>query len=430
MTTVEIYSPALGPRLRYIGDFIFKTVLNADAVSYIDQPEFKAPIRIAYTTASIPNAFHIVPCGLLEEQGLRHQPIQVIQYENLPAFFASDGRDLPFDILSVAFFLLTRYEEYLPGLRDEHNRFAASYSTASHLGILQLPYIDMWAGRWADLLRSHFNTRLRYRSEYSASISVDVDFPFAFKGRTFSAHTLLLAKDLSRLEKERFFARLQYMGTGKDPYDTFDEIITAAANSNLPLMFFCQTGDRGKYDKNILPDHAVYKELLQKLTARCRIGMHPSYQSADQPRRLLEERERLEQVLDHKIFDSRQHYIRTKTPDSYRKLNETGIIHDYSMGYVDQPGFRASTSRSFRFYDVEKDQITPLMLHPFAVMDSVFVNHLLVGKQKAVQMTQEIIERIRETRGHAHAVFHNPILSRRFEWKDWPDFFYKILEIL
>jgi hypothetical protein len=430
MAEIQIYTPNPGPRLKYIAHFIFREVLGAARVEIISQPQFTAPVRINYSDTALEGTFQITPFGLLSEKGLRLQPLHAMEYEGISIFFPVAGGNLPFDFFSAAFFLLSRYEEYLPGLRDEHNRFAAAYSTASHLGFLQLPYIDLWAGKLAARLSEFFHTPLTFNNKYSAALSIDVDFPYAFKGHNTRGQTLRLMKDVAKMNSEASGARIKFMKKGKDPFDTFDALCDAAKAARLPIAFFCQTGDQGPYDRNLHPKNPVYASLLRKLAKEHQVGLHPSYKSADEPHRLLEEKERLETALSQKIHTTRQHYIRIKTPEYYRKLIEINITHDYSMGYVRQPGFRASTSRSFKFYDVEKDLETPLTIHPFVLMDSIFVNHLLVGETKALQLSKAIIAEVKRTQGVAHIVFHNPVLSETFEWKGWSGYFYKVLESL
>jgi hypothetical protein len=430
MLNLQIYCTEVTPRLRYISAFVFTEILNIDTVEFITTPDFTAPLRICYHTTSEEGAFHIVPFGLLSEKGLRLQPLQSMEFEEECIFFPVGNGDLPFDFLSAAFFLLSRYEEYLPGLRDEHQRFPAAYSTAMHMGFLHRPYIDVWAGKIAQRLSTMFNLSIGYRGRYNAQISIDVDFPFAFKGRSKKALGLRLVKDVVKWRSELARERIKYLKTGQDPYDTFAHIDQRAITKNLPLTYFCQTGNNGKYDHNLLPSNPAYTQLIRHIGEQHNIGLHPSYQSVDRPGLLLEERERLESVLQHKVFAARQHYIRVKTPDYYRHLLEIGITDDYSMGYVQQVGFRASTARSFLFYDLEKENVTSLRLHPFISMDSVFIYHLQTGSDKALQISRLLIEEAKKVEGTAHTVFHNPVLSDCFEWQGWSGYFDQLTEML
>ena len=45
------------------------------------------------------------------------------------------------------------------------------------------------------------------------------------------------------------------------------------------------------------------------------------------------------------------------------------------MGYPDTIGFRASTCTPFLFYDLDFEVQTPLMIHPYQLMDFSLLKH-------------------------------------------------------
>jgi hypothetical protein len=54
----------------------------------------------------------------------------------MPVFCQRQIGDLPFDPLAATFYLVSRYEEYLPFIPDEHGRFPAKQSFAFSNGFL------------------------------------------------------------------------------------------------------------------------------------------------------------------------------------------------------------------------------------------------------------------------------------------------------
>ena len=66
-------------------------------------------------------------------------------FEDVPIFFISNNNsDLPFDPFAASFYLISRYEEYLPCVKDQHDRYPATNSLAYQEGFLQQPVVDKW----------------------------------------------------------------------------------------------------------------------------------------------------------------------------------------------------------------------------------------------------------------------------------------------
>ena len=89
-----------------------------------DKEEFMAHTgaKLNYSTGRLSeNEFFIRPHGLLFETGIREQPLTGLIFWK-PAFFQTSG-DFAFDIFAASFYLVSRYEEYLPFQPDSYGRF-------------------------------------------------------------------------------------------------------------------------------------------------------------------------------------------------------------------------------------------------------------------------------------------------------------------
>ena len=73
---------------------------------------------------------------------------------------------------------------------------------------------------------------------------------------------------------------------------------------------------------------------------------------------------RLKIITNQEVLLSRFHFLRINLPGSYRNLSATGILEDYSMGFHDEPGFRAGIASPFLFYDVTDDTVTNVRVYP------------------------------------------------------------------
>jgi hypothetical protein len=87
------------------------------------------------------NELHVVPNGLLFQNTIVLCKPTIIRGESIPLFLKGDGiREDVFDPFAATFYLVTRYEEYLPFVADRHQRFEASESVLLNKGCLNGPW--------------------------------------------------------------------------------------------------------------------------------------------------------------------------------------------------------------------------------------------------------------------------------------------------
>ncbi|MFN2440060.1 MAG: polysaccharide deacetylase family protein [Chitinophagaceae bacterium] len=161
-----------------------------------------------------------------------------------------------------------------------------------------------------------------------------------------------------------------------------------------------------------------------------KIGLHPSWQSNDQLLLIEKEKNRLENIASKKVSASRQHYIRLSLPQTYRQLIQAGINNDYSMGYGSINGFRASITTSFYWYDLDKEEQTSLLIHPFCFMDAnAFFEQKLTAEQAFNEMLS-YYKTIKNVNGQMITIWHNTFLGTDRMFKGWREAYEKFIEIV
>ncbi|HRH35800.1 MAG TPA: polysaccharide deacetylase family protein, partial [Catalimonadaceae bacterium] len=208
------------------------------------------------------------------------------------------------------------------------------------------------------------------------------------------------------------------LGIRKDPYDTFDEILEWLDEQKKQATFFVWVGDYGPQDKGLNWKNPHIRNLVRRLAKNHQIGLHPSYRAFDEPNRLQKEKERLESIAGISITHSRFHFLRFKIPASYNQLIESGFEWDHSLGYSNAFGFRAATSRSFRFYDLNKEASTSLKIQPFSLMDSTAFYELKLDQHEWIAKTIHFRQMLKVLNGHLNVVMHNDVSFFRYK----PDF--------
>ena len=150
-----IYTHKVTHRNKYIFNLIFKDILSIDFKMTSDVEEFKKhdDAKLSYTNNAIADEVFFISRNLLFENGITEQNISVFDFNTGKVFFATGKASaLPFDVFAASFYLVSRYEEYLPHIRDEHDRFDAKDSLAFINGFLQKPVINNWVKWVRDIL--------------------------------------------------------------------------------------------------------------------------------------------------------------------------------------------------------------------------------------------------------------------------------------
>ena len=161
--------------------------------------------------------------------------------------------------------------------------------------------------------------------------------------------------------------------------------------------------------------------LIKSLGDYSEIGIHPSYAAANDLKKLSEETARLSRILNKEITKSRQHFIKLKLPFSYHNLINMDIQEDYSMGFPDQPGFRAGVCTPFNFYDLELENPTPLIIHPFTVMDGSLKDYLKLNNKDSLSLLLQLVDEVKAVGGEFISLWHNESLGGEGRWKGWKE---------
>ena len=96
------------------------------------------------------------------------------------AFFLNE-EGYPFDILAAIFYLLSRYEEYLPYEKDEYGRYSYRQSIAFREGFLQSPVINLWLEDFKHTLQQKFRGLYFHRKNFKFLPTYDVDIAWKYK---------------------------------------------------------------------------------------------------------------------------------------------------------------------------------------------------------------------------------------------------------
>lgn len=427
-----IYTHKITPRLTYVCKHFFTRILNIKTSFTTKVEEFIAhdSLKLSYTKKPLSSEIFIKSTDLLFEQGVNDIDLTMGKWNGLPSFFqTTDKASVPFDIFAAGFYLLSRYEEYLPHVKDRHDRYPATESLAFKENFLTIPIIDRWAYQFKAVILEKYPDYIFVKRKFRYISTIDIDIAYAFKHkgvlRTLSGY----AKDLFRLRLGDLWYRTSVnLGMAKDPFDTYEDLLYFHKEYDIETVFFFTVGKYTTFDKNISFRNSTYQSLIKSVADYTPVGLHPSYFTMRDEAMLKMEKRRLESIVNQPIEKSRQHFLRFDIPETYQHLINLEIKEDYTMGYAAHYGFRAGTCTPFYFYDLDYEIQTPLKVFPFAVMDGTLRDYHDLSYKRAYETIIKLAKEVQLVEGTFITIFHNETLSNRGRWRRWKKLYIDIFK--
>ncbi len=440
--TILIYTGHSCPRLQYIADVLFagKAGLTNSAEDFISFTGFKINYTAermgavntisqqssdTITADTLPDtlpetaaAEHlwIVPHGLLEQSGIQPQATDCFKWEGLTVFFKTAG-DIPFDFLAASFYLISRYEEYLPHHKDAFGRYAHTNSLAYKEQFLNQPLIQCWLEK--------ITPANQWRQPFSFLPTYDIDIAYSYLHHSTIRNVAGFFRDFLRMDAQAVGERLQVLnGIRPDPYAVYEWLDLLHDSLQLkPIYFFLVAQHKKGLDKNLSPNLPAVKKLIAHCAALYQLAVHPSVRSVAHPEILKKEIGLLQMNSGQPITASRNHYIMLQFPQTYRSLIAAGMEQDYSMGYPSSNGFRASYTAPFLWFDLLADTVTGLTIHPFCYMDSTAIFQERLAPEIAAEDLQYYFDTVKWSGGECITIFHNNFLTQQEGFIAWRDLY-------
>ncbi|TAL60875.1 MAG: hypothetical protein EPN85_06325 [Bacteroidetes bacterium] len=422
-----IYTHQITNRVKYTFNVIFNSILGIEYTITSDADVFQKleGAKISYTEKQIGDEIFFESSGLLFETEINTSS----RLTPSPSPMGEESKNEE-DIFALTFFLVSRYEEYLPFTADHYGRFSAKQSFAYKNNFIHKPVVNTWAKKIREMISARYHGFIFPDKQYSYTPTIDIDNAYAYLGKSFARTVGGYIKAIIKSDWDDFSKRKKTLsGKEKDPYDTYDFQLELHQKYNLNPIYFFLLGDWAPNDKNLPHTSRMMQSLIKFISEKAKTGMHPSFASNQNPEKIKIEKNRLEKIIPPPcpppagdrtaVTKSRQHFLMLKFPQTYRNLLAAGITDDYSMGFADEVGFRAGICTPYKFYDIEKEEETNLTIHPFAVMDRSLNNYLNLSPEKAIEKAKGIIKEIKTVNGEFISIWHNEMLNEWKEWKGW-----------
>ena len=416
---LKIYVEQISERLVYTLDFVFRErglnyQLVNDPVLFMqsDGAGMNLSERI------FDDVLQFTPAPILFDEEIIIYDIHSSQFEEEDCLKFNGVTDP----LSSIFYVLSRMEEYTTTNEDEHGRFPSNVSVMKRYGWMRKAMCDRWAISFLKFLRKHQLIEFVQKKHEPLIVpTFDIDNVYAYQFKEGVRSWLSSVRDFFKGDKIRINERRQVVkGARLDPYDTYDYILSIA-DRGYPVHMFWLLGDYAQYDKNVTYRDPRHQRLIRKMNLKTDVGIHPSYRSGSFEFHLRNEKERLENILNAPVHYSRQHFLRMKIAQTYKVLEGIGIRHDFTMGYAETIGFRAGTARPFKWFDLQKNRVSNLLIHPFVYMDGTLNEYMKVKPRIACELIDELYAELVHCGGQFVFIWHNETIGQYGKWNGWKE---------
>ena len=432
---ILIYVSKITNRLFYIIELILKEELGISFKFTTDKEKYLShegpKMHYGKSPLENDNGLFLQSVNLLFERDIADQDVKLCKYNETKAIFPvfNDNSILPFDVLAASFYIITRYEEYLPHVSDQYNRFQPQDSILYKMETFETPIINIWAKELGEIIKSKYPDIQLKKKTFKFIPTYDIDAAWAYRNKGLFRTTAAFLRDALVFNTDEIKRRYEVLTKKKiDPFDTFDYQIELQKELKLKPLYFILCGDYNTNDKNISIRNKEFQELIKHIGDYALVGIHPSFSSYLQKDVIKDEIKRLSEVLNRDVTMSRQHFLRLSLPKSYQILNELDITDDYTMGYASQAGFRAGYADTFAFFDLENDTKTKLNIHPFALMDGTMRDYLDLDVHESFDKAKKLIDEVKKVNGTFILLWHNETLSGEKRWEGWITLYRKILD--
>lgn len=323
--------------------------------------------KMSYGNAPLGNEFFVEATPLLFESGVQEFSIKMKEWKTYPCFFeVGETSSIPFDLFAATFYLISRYEEYLPHVKDSLNRFDTKQSLCVRKGFAQIPLVDYWLAELLLILRETFpDLTIEETSGEKFMPIVEVVSPYKYLHQSVFSNIVTFGKAFYRLNFWELLEQpLVLLRFRKDPWDTFQEFKALFYKSKFKSRFFFLFSKGSDMDRGISIRNTTFQSLIKAVADYFEVGLLASFPANKKSKQFEKERQGLKFLIHREIQKIRYAWGISTVNESYRNLLMQEVEADYSLGFPSMMGYRASTAVPFFYYDLANEMTTSLKIFP------------------------------------------------------------------
>ncbi len=354
---------------------------------------------------------------------------------------------LEVDVFNWYGWLVSRAEEYNRSVNDMHDRFPRRESLTHKMQIAEDPVADLLIAHLRDAIESvaaAADLPVRRISpwpdgkRFAVCLTHDVDHAISHSAGLAARKVAGAALSLARGNLTRARRRISEVsgllpGSKLSPYWLFPIMADIERQRNIRSAFYLlphlhrhvREGKNAAHRYDISDKHI--KETFRDLAKQgWEIGLHTTYDAHEMANGIENDQQRLKDVLgnDIPLHGGRSHYLRFRTPHTWKSEIAAGMKYDATLGWENGWGFRSGTCWPYKPFDLETGSELPIWELGMHLMDGA-----LGGKEEIIPAVKSLLDKVANVGGCACLLFH---CSPPFDiiTKEYLDLYEDVIDIL
>ncbi|MGB2305765.1 MAG: hypothetical protein ACPH4I_04605, partial [Flavobacteriaceae bacterium] len=277
---------------------------------------------------------------------------------------------------------------------------------------------DLWAKKFYELFVKKFPELLIDEIPSNSLIPlIDVVSPYKYKYKSFLRNLVQVILNISKFKLWIILEHIMVLlGLWKDPWNNFDDFLSFFSKTKFKPRFFFLFSKISYYDQGISVFNSHFHSLIKYVADYHKSSLLVSTEARQKARSFKTELERFEKIIHRNTKFLRFNSGVTSVFDTYRNVLGMEEMVDFSLGYHDRIGYRASTAVPFRFYDLENEVETALVLYAVVAREDSLRK---MDAHSAFQKLKQLEDQIPTSTGvHVFSV-SNAIFSSNNSNKSW-----------
>ncbi len=334
------------------------------------------------------------------------------------------------DIFASAFFMLTRWEEFLIDEKDNHGRTPDEKQFSVINNIHERAVVN----EYTELLRNmsaYIGLNLINNKTYLPKITHDIDY-FSRLNSLSKTLKALFGDILIRKQIKRAFSTIKsYINIKKgredDPYETFDFLMDLSESIGETSTFYFIPAEKGEADfKYSISDKKVLSTILGIKNRGHSIGVHGAYRSYKNVKMFNEELNRF--PTDFKIEEVRQHFLRFENPTTWQIAEDLRLKTDSTLSFINHVGFRTGTCYTYSVFNILTRKKLQLKEYSLIVMEQA-LRRTVSDENEFFKKIIELSDTVKKYKGTFVLLWHNSNFNVK-EWENYIGVYKKIIRTL